>query len=53
MGHAEFIGCNLVNRMFHDMKSGIVVGIDDLNSFYDPTLKIYCLDETRCGLMCA
>ena len=44
-GHAGFIGSNLVNRLFHDMKSGTVVGIDNLNSYYDPTLKIYHLDE--------
>ena len=44
-GHAGFIGSNLVNRLFHDMKSGTIVGIDNLNSYYDPTLKIYRLDE--------
>lgn len=44
-GHAGFIGGNLVNRLFHDMKSGTIVGIDNLNSYYDPTLKIYRLDE--------
>lgn len=27
------------------MKSGTIVGIDNLNSYYDPTLKIYRLDE--------
>ena len=44
-GHAGFIGSNLVNRLFHDMKSGTIVGVDNLNSYYDPTLKIYRLDE--------
>ena len=44
-GHAGFIGSNLVNRMFHDMKSGTLVGIDNLNNYYDPTLKIYRLVE--------
>ena len=44
-GHAGFIGSNLVNRLFHDMKNGTIVGIDNLNSYYDPTLKIYRLDE--------
>ena len=44
-GAAGFIGSNLVNRLFHDMKSGTIVGIDNLNSYYDPTLKIYRLDE--------
>ncbi len=44
-GHAGFIGSNLVNRLFHDMTSGTIVGIDNLNSYYNPTLKIYRLDE--------
>ena len=44
-GHAGFIGSNLVNRLFHDMKSGSIVGVDNLNSYYDSTLKIYRLDE--------
>ena len=44
-GHAGFIGSNLVNRLFHDMKSGTIVGVDNLNSYYDPTLKIYRLVE--------
>ena len=34
-----------MNRLFHDMKSGTIVGIDNLNSYYDPTLKLYRLDE--------
>ena len=44
-GHAGFIGSNLVYRLFHDMKEGIIVGIDNLNDYYDPMLKIYRLDE--------
>ncbi len=44
-GHAGFIGSNLVNRLFHDMKSGTIVGVDNLNSYYEPTLKIFRLDE--------
>jgi nucleoside-diphosphate-sugar epimerase len=44
-GHAGFIGSNLVNRLFHDMKEGTIVGIDNLNNYYDTTLKIYRLDE--------
>lgn len=44
-GHAGFIGSNLVNRLFTDMKSGTIVGIDNLNNYYDPMLKIYRLDE--------
>lgn len=44
-GHAGFIGSNLVYRLFHDMTSGTIVGIDNLNNYYDPSLKIYRLDE--------
>ena len=44
-GHAGFIGSNLVHRLFSEMKSGTIVGVDNLNSYYDPTLKIYRLDE--------
>ena len=44
-GHAGFIGSNLVSRLFVEMKSGTIVGIDNLNNYYDPKLKIYRLDE--------
>ena len=44
-GHAGFIGSNLVNRLFYEMKSGTIVGVDNLNSYYDTSLKIYRLDE--------
>lgn len=44
-GHAGFIGSNLVNRLFHDIKSGTIVGVDNLNSYYDPSLKEYRLNE--------
>ena len=44
-GHAGFIGSNLVNRLFSEMKSGTIVGVDNLNNYYDPTLKTYRLDE--------
>ena len=44
-GHAGFIGSNLVHRLFSEMKSGTIVGVDNLNNYYDPTLKIYRLDE--------
>ena len=43
-GHAGFIGSNLVNRLFHDMKEGTIIGIDNLNNYYDPSLKDYRLE---------
>lgn len=44
-GSAGFIGANLVKRLFEDMKSGTIVGVDNLNNYYDPTLKEYRLKE--------
>ena len=38
-GSAGFIGANLVKRLFKDMTDGTIVGIDNLNSYYDPSLK--------------
>lgn len=48
-GHAGFIGSFLVRRLFGRMKSGTIVGIDNLNDYYDPKLKLYRLEELdRC-----
>ena len=44
-GHAGFIGSNLVQRLFKELKEGTIVGIDNLNDYYDPMLKNYRLDE--------
>ena len=44
-GHAGFIGSNLVQRLFKDMKSGTIVGVDNMNNYYDPSLKDYRLQE--------
>ena len=44
-GSAGFIGANLVKRLFKDMKSSTIVGIDNLNSYYDVSLKEYRLRE--------
>ena len=44
-GHAGFIGSNLVHRLFSEMKTGTIVGIDNMNNYYDPTLKTYRLDK--------
>ena len=42
-GSAGFIGSNLVLRLFKEMKSGTIVGLDNLNNYYDPSLKEYRL----------
>ena len=44
-GHAGFIGSNLVRRLFREMTEGTIVGIDNLNDYYDPSLKEYRLRE--------
>ena len=46
-GHAGFIGSNLVNRLFHNMKEGTIIGIDNLNNYYDPSLKDYRLEQLK------
>lgn len=45
-GHAGFIGSHLVKRLFKEMQDGgTIVGIDNLNDYYDPGLKAYRLRE--------
>ena len=44
-GGAGFIGSNLVKRLFRELPEGTVVNIDNLNDYYDPSLKEYRLAE--------
>ena len=44
-GSAGFIGANLVKRLFTEMKEGTIIGLDNLNSYYDVSLKEYRLRE--------
>ena len=44
-GVAGFIGFNLVKRLFKDVKGATVIGIDNLNDYYDVALKEYRLTE--------
>ena len=44
-GSAGFIGSNLVKRLFKDMQEGTIVGIDNMNAYYDVSLKEYRLKE--------
>lgn len=44
-GSAGFIGSNLVLRLFKEMIEGTIVGLDNLNDYYDSTLKDYHLSE--------
>ena len=36
-GSAGFIGSNLVLRLFKEMQEGTIVGLDNLNDYYDPS----------------
>ncbi len=53
-GSAGFIGSNLVMRLLGDMDGGTVVGLDNLNDYYDVSLKEYRLRklEERAGEAC-
>ena len=44
-GSAGFIGSNLVKRLFKDLKDAIIVGIDNMNDYYDVSLKEWRLKE--------
>jgi nucleoside-diphosphate-sugar epimerase len=43
-GAAGFIGSNLVKRLFMDLKDATIIGIDNMNDYYDVTLKEYRLE---------
>ena len=40
-GAAGFIGSNLVKRLFKDVKGATIIGIDNMNDYYDVVLKEY------------
>ena len=42
-GSPGFIGANLVIRLLAEMKEGTVVSLDNMNDYYDPSLKEYRL----------
>ena len=44
-GAAGFIGSNLVKRLFHDVKTIKVIGIDSLTDYYDVNIKCERLKE--------
>ena len=46
-GAAGFIGSNLVKRLFKDAKGSTIVGIDNMNDYYDPALKHFRLNELQ------
>ena len=44
-GAAGFIGSNLVKRLFRDLKRATIVGVDNMNAYYDVSLKEYRVNE--------
>lgn len=42
-GSPGFIGANLVLRLLNEMSGGTVVSLDNMNDYYDPSLKEYRL----------
>lgn len=44
-GAAGFIGSNLVKRLYQDVEDVTVIGIDNMNEYYDVRLKEARLSE--------
>ena len=44
-GSAGFIGANLVMRLLRDLEGGTIIGVDNMNDYYDPALKEWRLKE--------
>ena len=38
-GAAGFIGSNLVKQIFKQIGNAVVIGVDNMNDYYDPRLK--------------
>ena len=54
-GSAGFIGAYLVLKLFSDVENAHIVGIDNMNDYYDPKLKEYRLtliDDAAKGSSC-
>ena len=46
-GGAGFIGSNLIKRLFTDVKGATIVNIDNMNAYYDVSLKDYRLAQLK------
>ena len=44
-GAAGFIGSNLIKRLLKDVQGATIVNIDNMNDYYDVSLKEYRLKE--------
>ena len=50
-GAAGFIGSNLVKRIYQEAPSATVIGIDNMNAYYDVALKEFRLNELAKALI--
>ena len=46
-GAAGFVGANLASRLLCDFEGVTVVGIDNMNSYYDVSLKEHRLEALK------
>lgn len=46
-GAAGFIGANLVLRLFRDVENVTIIGIDNMNDYYDVALKAFRLKQIQ------
>ena len=46
-GGAGFIGSNLIKRLFNDLRGATIVNIDNMNAYYDVSLKDYRLAQLK------
>ena len=46
-GAAGFIGSNLVKRLLKDTQTARIIGIDNMNDYYDVSLKEFRLKELQ------
>lgn len=44
-GAAGFIGSNLVKRLLNELKGAKIIGIDNMNDYYDVSIKEYRLNQ--------
>ena len=46
-GAAGFIGSNLVKRLFKEVNDATIIGIDNMNDYYDVSLKEWRLEQLK------
>ena len=44
-GAAGFIGANLVLKLLNALEGSTIIGVDNLNDYYDPALKAFRLSQ--------